>query len=86
MLQILQIELVWESGNRLIRLNISGSNFPSIFNKANILKINKIISRNVILEKSKSIDETGYLVWQLAVALFLSWLIVYLMVLNGIKV
>ncbi|RNA14740.1 sodium- and chloride-dependent glycine transporter 1-like [Brachionus plicatilis] len=40
----------------------------------------------IILEKTASIDETGHLVWQLVVALFLSWVLVFLMVLNGIKV
>lgn len=40
----------------------------------------------IILEKTSSIDETGQLVWQLVIALFISWLFVYFMVLNGIKV
>jgi SNF family Na+-dependent transporter len=40
----------------------------------------------VILEKSASIDETGGLVWQLVLALFVAWLIVYAMVINGISV
>ncbi len=40
----------------------------------------------MILEKSASIDETGGLVWQLVLALFVAWLIVYAMVINGISV
>lgn len=38
-----------------------------------------------ILMKSSSIDETGAFIWQLFLALFTSWLIIYLMVIKGIK-
>ena len=40
----------------------------------------------MILERSDSIDNTGKLVWQLIVSLFVAWVIVYLMVVRGIKV
>ena len=42
--------------------------------------------RKVILKRSPSIDETGSIVWQLLLALFLAWLLVFSMVLKGIKV
>ena len=41
---------------------------------------------NVVLRRSDSIDNSGDLVWQLVVALFCAWLIVYMMVVNGINV
>lgn len=40
----------------------------------------------VILNKSSSIEESGVFMWQLLIALFASWLIIYLMVIRGIKV
>ncbi|CAF0707877.1 unnamed protein product [Brachionus calyciflorus] len=63
------------SSTNLTSLGIWKSAFPSqdFWNK-------------IILEKSDSINETGNLVWQLVLALFVSWVFVYFMVLNGIKV
>ncbi len=39
-----------------------------------------------ILKKSSGIDESGNMIWQLVVSLFVAWLIVYAMVVKGIKV
>lgn len=38
------------------------------------------------MRKSSGIDETGDLVWQLLLALFVAWIIITLMVIKGIKV
>ena len=38
------------------------------------------------MNKTDSIDETGHLVWHLVLTLFISWVIVFFMVVNGIKV
>lgn len=38
-----------------------------------------------ILQKSSSIEEPGNFVWQLFIALFAAWFIIYLMVVRGIK-
>ena len=40
----------------------------------------------VILQKSDSIDQPDTIVWQLMVALIVSWLIVWAMVIRGISV
>jgi hypothetical protein len=45
-----------------------------------------IFISNVILNKSGSVDESGIISWQLVVSLFCAWLIVYAMVVRGIKV
>ena len=42
--------------------------------------------RKIILQQSPSIDESGHIVWQLVVALFVSWIIVYLILFLGVKV
>lgn len=42
--------------------------------------------RNDVLEITDGINNSGELIWQLALALFVSWFLVYLMVVNGIKV
>ena len=42
--------------------------------------------RKVILKRSDSIEESGTIVWQLILSLFIAWVIVYLMVVRGIKV
>jgi len=39
-----------------------------------------------VLQKSSGIDESGDIVWQLVVALFCSYTIVYLMMVGGKKV
>ena len=44
------------------------------------------INRNEILQMSNGIEQTGSFVWQLVLALFVAWVIVYMMVINGIKV
>ncbi|CAF0892953.1 unnamed protein product [Brachionus calyciflorus] len=40
---------------------------------------------NVILKKSATINETGTLVWQLVVALFLAWIVCFLCLFRGVK-
>lgn len=40
----------------------------------------------MILEQSPSIDDSGYIVWQLIVALICAYIIIYLMLIRGIKV
>lgn len=42
--------------------------------------------RDVVLEQSSSIEESGGLVWQLVLSLFMIYLIVYFMMIRGIKV
>lgn len=49
-------------------------------------KILQLFPREIILQKSSGIDETGHIVWQLLLGLFVSWLIILAMVINGIKV
>ena len=41
---------------------------------------------NVILHKSWDMNETGHLVWNLVIALFISWIICFLCLFKGIKV
>jgi SNF family Na+-dependent transporter len=43
-------------------------------------------SSKVILHKTAGIEEGGGIVWQLIVSLLIAWIIVYLMVLQGIEV
>ncbi|WP_411025744.1 hypothetical protein, partial [Salmonella sp. s55004] len=38
-----------------------------------------------MLQKSDSINETGYVIWQLALCLLLAWIIVFLCLIKGIK-
>ncbi len=38
------------------------------------------------MQKSSSIEESGSIVWQLVIALFVAYLIVYAMLIRGIKV
>lgn len=40
----------------------------------------------MVLQKSSGIEETGVIVWQLAVALIVAWVGVYAMVIKGIHV
>jgi hypothetical protein len=40
----------------------------------------------VILQKSDGIDASGTVIWQLVLALFIGWVIVFAMVVKGIKV
>lgn len=42
--------------------------------------------QKIILQQSESIDASGTLVWQLVVALLVSWIIVYLILFLGVKV
>ena len=42
--------------------------------------------RKVILKKSSSIEDSGQIVWQLVIALLASYMIVYAMLIRGIKV
>ena len=39
-----------------------------------------------MLEKSASIDEGGGLIWQLVLSLIIAWLLIYFMVVFGVKI
>ena len=43
------------------------------------------MTRNVILQQSDSIENSGGLVWQLVLVLMASWTITYLMVVKGVE-
>ena len=44
------------------------------------------LNREKILQKSLGIDDSGHLVWQLVVGLIVAWIIIWAMVIKGIKV
>lgn len=44
------------------------------------------LKRKIILNQSSGIEETGTLVWQLVLALFVTYFIVYLMLVKGVAV
>ncbi|CAF0729098.1 unnamed protein product [Brachionus calyciflorus] len=52
----------------------------------NLAYPSEIFWKEVLLQKSSSIDESGYIVWQLLVALTVAWLVITASVINGIKV
>lgn len=39
-----------------------------------------------MLQDSGSLEDSGHIVWQLALALIVAWIIVFLMLVRGIKV
>jgi hypothetical protein len=46
----------------------------------------QIFWKEIILQKSSGIEESGYIVWQLFVALLIAWIIILFTVIKGIKV
>lgn len=45
-----------------------------------------LLIRETILQKSSGINDSGHLIWQLIVGLIVAWIIIWAMVIKGIKV
>ena len=75
-------------GSQAFQVKITGSKFI-IFERLCLkeyLKLLCIFYRKIILSQTDGIDETGTLVWQLVLALFITYFVVYLMLIKGVAV
>lgn len=73
-----QVSLPWIIGSAL--------NYYIILIRSQLKCVVFFFIRKIILQQSPSIDESGHIVWQLVVALFVSWVLVYLILFLGVKV